>query len=176
MLKTLGYASTENQPTQLAEDIQMHADTLYHRMLEQEKAINAAKEAGLPVPTFEPVVRPAGAVAAATPAGAGRGAARTEDDGLAPPSEEVLAAWRKHLDKVEPDERGAEEQALRADWRARARMAADVSRLWEQEAEERKARKADGKGTWADAVAGFVKVKNAPPKQGASKDEESGSG
>ena len=34
----------------------MHADTLYHRMLDQEKAIEAAKEAGQPIPSFPPIL------------------------------------------------------------------------------------------------------------------------
>ena len=34
----------------------MHADSLYQRMLEQEKAIEAAKEAGQPVPTFPSLI------------------------------------------------------------------------------------------------------------------------
>ena len=34
----------------------MHADKLYQRMLEQEKAIEAAKEAGEPIPSFPPLI------------------------------------------------------------------------------------------------------------------------
>ena len=36
----------------------MHADTLYHRMLDQEKAIEAAKQAGQPAPSFPPILSP----------------------------------------------------------------------------------------------------------------------
>ena len=57
-LKALGYLSTYDRPLEVDEAIQMHADTLYHRMLDQEKAIKAAKEAGEPIPTFPPILGP----------------------------------------------------------------------------------------------------------------------
>ena len=59
-LKALGYMSTYDRPTSMDEEIQMHADTLYHRMLEQEAAVNKAKEAGEPIPTFPPILAPSG--------------------------------------------------------------------------------------------------------------------
>jgi hypothetical protein len=34
----------------------MHADTLYHRMLDQEEAIEKAKAEGKLIPTFPPVI------------------------------------------------------------------------------------------------------------------------
>jgi hypothetical protein len=34
----------------------MHADTLYHRMLDQEKQISEAKKAGKPIPEFKPLM------------------------------------------------------------------------------------------------------------------------
>ncbi|KAL8786487.1 MAG: hypothetical protein Q9195_008192 [Heterodermia aff. obscurata] len=55
-LRALGYLSSYDRPASVDEDIQMHADTLYQRMLEQEKAIEAAKAAGQPAPSFEPLI------------------------------------------------------------------------------------------------------------------------
>ena len=56
-LKALGYMSDWERPKEVEEGIQMHADELYLRMLEQEKAVEEAKTAGLPEPTFEPLIR-----------------------------------------------------------------------------------------------------------------------
>ena len=55
-LKALGYMAVYERPGQLDEDIQMHADMLYHRMLEQEAAAEEAKEQGLPAPVFAPLI------------------------------------------------------------------------------------------------------------------------
>ncbi|KAL2050698.1 hypothetical protein ABVK25_009085 [Lepraria finkii] len=55
-LKALGYLSTYDRPSEIDESIQMHADTLYHRMLAQEKATDEAKAAGQPAPTFAPIL------------------------------------------------------------------------------------------------------------------------
>ena len=55
-LKALGYLAAYERPGQLDEDIQMHADTLYHRMLQQEDAVARAKEEGLPIPEFPKLI------------------------------------------------------------------------------------------------------------------------
>lgn len=49
-LRALGYMSLYERPEEESEKIQLHADTLYRRMLEQEKAIDEAKAKGLPPP------------------------------------------------------------------------------------------------------------------------------
>ena len=58
-LKALGFLSTYDRPASVDEEIQMHADTLFHRLLDQERAIEAAKTAGEPAPTFPPILAPA---------------------------------------------------------------------------------------------------------------------
>ena len=55
-LKALGYGSAYARPESVDEAIQMHADTLYHRMLAQEAATADAKAAGLPEPQFPPML------------------------------------------------------------------------------------------------------------------------
>ena len=55
-LKALGYGSAYARPEAVDEAIQMHADTLYHRMLAQEAAVADAKAAGLPEPQFPPML------------------------------------------------------------------------------------------------------------------------
>ncbi|KAI4160133.1 MAG: hypothetical protein LQ342_005991 [Letrouitia transgressa] len=51
-LKALGYLSNPSRPAAIEEEIQMHADTLYHRMLAEERAVAAAKTAGESIPSF----------------------------------------------------------------------------------------------------------------------------
>ena len=57
-LRALGYLSLYERSPDESEKIQMHADTLYHRLLEQEKAIDEAKEKGLPPPPLQPLMKP----------------------------------------------------------------------------------------------------------------------
>ncbi|KAL8671242.1 MAG: hypothetical protein Q9168_004256 [Polycauliona sp. 1 TL-2023] len=55
-LKALGYLSAHGRAPEIDESIQMHADTLYHRMLAQERAVEEAKRSSLPIPEFPPLV------------------------------------------------------------------------------------------------------------------------
>ncbi|KAL9602445.1 MAG: hypothetical protein Q9219_001869 [cf. Caloplaca sp. 3 TL-2023] len=55
-LKALGYFAAYDRPAEVDEQIQMHADTLYHKMLAQEAAIADAKAADAPIPTFGPII------------------------------------------------------------------------------------------------------------------------
>jgi hypothetical protein len=119
----------------------MHADTLYHRMLAQEKAVEAAKKAGQPLPAFEPVLPVAPATA-------------DKDD--IQPSEETLKAWKKKLDSLPKGEQAAEEQALRADYRERMKAASELQKFWDGQVEQREARKAEGQATWSDAIMGIL--------------------
>lgn len=141
----------------------MHADALYHRMLDQEKAIAAAKEAGLPPPTFEPV-------APRVPAVTIPALQKAAEEELIQPSEEMLQGWKKKLNELPPEERVAEEQALWADFRARSRIASAARQIWQEEAAERRTRQAEGKGTWADAVAGLLRPGNAQADARSKKD------
>lgn len=58
-LRALGYAGMWERRPEEDERIQMHADRLYHRMLDQEAAIATAKEAGKEPPQFAPLIREA---------------------------------------------------------------------------------------------------------------------
>jgi hypothetical protein len=55
LLKALGYMSVMDQPEE-AEKIQMHADRLWQRLVQQEKLIEEAKENDLPIPQFQPII------------------------------------------------------------------------------------------------------------------------
>ncbi|KAJ6442896.1 hypothetical protein O9K51_04073 [Purpureocillium lavendulum] len=125
-LRALGYGSVTGRPAQVDEDIQMHADTLFQRMLTHEAAVEQAKKDGTPIPHER----------ADRDADGGGGEAVEGEAGQAP-----------------EDERPLEEAALRADLQAKADVAQNVKKIWVAQKEERDSRKAEGHATFTDTVA-----------------------
>ncbi|GKT41762.1 uncharacterized protein ColSpa_01943 [Colletotrichum spaethianum] len=140
-LKALGYQSVYNRPAQVEEDIQMHADQLYARMFEQEKAIEAAKKEGLPAPKFDLAIP-------TMPAGADPAVPEVK------PRPDLEKSWKEKLEQLPEAERAAEEAALRADLQAKADVAKNVQKLWDEQEKEKERRKAEGKATIVDRIAG----------------------
>ncbi|KAK3329592.1 hypothetical protein B0H66DRAFT_597167 [Apodospora peruviana] len=147
LLKALGYLSAYRSP-EVDEQIQMHADALYHRIVEQEAAIDQAKKEGKPVPSFQSVL----------------GQEREKLERLQKhhqtpevpePAPEMVESWKEKLDKLKEEDRAAEEEALKAEHKAKAEMAARIQELWAEQAKEREARKAEGRETIGDKVKGF---------------------
>jgi hypothetical protein len=139
LLKALGYLSTLETTPQIEEDIQMHADALYHRMLKQEAEIEAAQKEGREIPKFAPLV-PKPMVSAKIP-----------EPELTPEQQETLKA---KLEKVAEEDRAAEEEAFKGEIRARAEVASRVQGLWRQQELDRQMRKEKGEQTMWDRVAG----------------------
>ncbi|KAH6619236.1 hypothetical protein B0J18DRAFT_433590 [Chaetomium sp. MPI-SDFR-AT-0129] len=164
LLKALGYLSVRGRDRDVDEEIQMHADELYHRMMAQEREIEKAKEEGREPPVFKGLFDGTSAtmITAPTPtpstAAAGTSATTTTpgQPKIPEPNETTLAAWKKQLEKLPPEEREAEEKALRADYRARVEMARQVQSLWQQQAKEREVRRAEGKETFMDRMSAFA--------------------
>jgi hypothetical protein len=150
LLKALGYLSVQGRNPEVDEEIQMRADELFHRMLAQEKEIEKAKEEGRAVPVFKPLLEEK------KEAAPGAAAAGKEGDKAFEPSAATVAAWKEKLAKLPPEEREAEERALRAEHRAKAELAAKVQGLWQEQAKEREARKAEGKETIMDKFSALV--------------------
>ncbi|RYP41716.1 hypothetical protein DL768_010450 [Monosporascus sp. mg162] len=140
-LKALGYLSSYDRSPEVEEEIQLHADKLYHRMLEQEAEVEKAKAEGRPTPKFTPLIPPQRPVAAA---------AATADLELTPEQQETL---RARLEKVPEEDRAAEAEAIKGEWRAKAEVASRVQGLWRQQEEDRRARKERGEQTMWDKVA-----------------------
>ncbi|KAI0474797.1 hypothetical protein F4859DRAFT_79616 [Xylaria cf. heliscus] len=141
LLKALGYLSTLDRSPQVEEDIQMHADALYHRMLKQEAEIEAAKKEGRPIPTFAPVIP------------------RPMVNTMAPEPELTLEqqeTLRAKLEKVPEEDRAAEAEAIKAEMRAKAEIASRVQGLWEQQELERRIRRQKGEETMWDKVTGAL--------------------
>ncbi|RYP65992.1 hypothetical protein DL771_008039 [Monosporascus sp. 5C6A] len=142
-LKALGYLSSYDRSPEVEEEIQLHADKLYHRMLEQEAEVEKAKAEGRPIPKFTSLIPPRGPVAAVA-------ATTTADLELTPEQQETL---RARLEKVPEEDRAAEAEAIKGEWRAKAEVASRVQGLWKQQEEDRRARKERGEQTMWDKVA-----------------------
>ncbi|KAL2141473.1 hypothetical protein VTI28DRAFT_2347 [Corynascus sepedonium] len=159
LLKALGYLSVRGRNPDVDEDIQMRADELYHRMLAQEQEAEKARAEGREVPTFKPLFDDSGASAGGAGVGAA-GAATAEGAASATnvpePSAAIVASWKDKLEKLPPEDREAEEKALRAEHRAKAEMAMQIQQLWAEQAKEREARKAEGKETIMDKFASLA--------------------
>ncbi|KAM0808078.1 putative Autophagy protein [Seiridium cardinale] len=143
LLKALGYLSTADRSPEVEEDIQMHADGLYHKYLQQEAEIEAAKAEGRPVPKFAPLVPKKPIVAIAAP--------ETELN------LEQQALLKTRLEKVAEEDRPAEEQAFRAELRAKAELNTRIKGIWDQQAEERRARQESGQATTWDRIMSSVR-------------------
>jgi hypothetical protein len=135
----LGYQTEYDRRPEVDEDIQMHADGLFRRMLDHEAAVQAAKKEGRPIPVFEHVLPQV------TP-GQGR-----------EPDEETRRKWKEKLEHLPEDERATEEAALHADLRAKEGTAAKVEEMWKQQDRERRARLEAGKATFADHIWSFIR-------------------
>ncbi len=144
----MGYLSAYDRPADVDERIQVHADTLYHRMLEQEAAAELAKAEGRPVPAAKPVD-----FSATTPSTPSPATTTTSPQPEVP--EDLRQQWEEKLAKVPEAERPAEEAAMRAELQARAELASRVLALRAAQAAEREQRRAEGKATLKDRVTGL---------------------
>ncbi|TAQ89683.1 hypothetical protein B7494_g1989 [Chlorociboria aeruginascens] len=154
-LKALGYLSTFDRPADVDEKIQMHADTLYHRMLDQEKQIEAAKAEGKPVPSFPPIL--SNAKPAAVAASQEALEAAHIDPSLLKPS--IQAQFKKRLEGLGGAERELEERAIRAEIQAGEEVVGNLGSIYQKQDEERKKRKDEGKGTFADMMISIFKFR-----------------
>ncbi|CZR66418.1 uncharacterized protein PAC_16319 [Phialocephala subalpina] len=146
-LKALGYLSTYDRPPEVDEQIQMHADTLYHRMLDQEKAIEAAKTEGKPVPSYPPLLssKPKSSTSS-TPDLEGNKVKASD----LPAS--VQKGLKQRLEGLNAEERELEEKAIKAEIQAGEQLAQSLGTIYEKQAEERKIRKEQGRETIGDKI------------------------
>ncbi|KAK4447516.1 hypothetical protein QBC34DRAFT_329814 [Podospora aff. communis PSN243] len=142
LLKAMGYLSSYQRPPEVDEQIQMRADKIYQDMIANEREAAKAKDEGRPVPVYMPAI-PKQEVPV-------DGAAAMQ------PGPEKLKEWKEILEKLPVEERAAEEEALRAEFRAKSEVAAGVQSIWDQRAKEREARKAEGKETMMDKVKDLI--------------------
>ncbi|KJZ77329.1 hypothetical protein HIM_03053 [Hirsutella minnesotensis 3608] len=136
-LRALGYGSVIGRSPTVEEDIQMHADSLFQRMIRHEEAVEQAKKDGTPIPVFEvSIPRPKTTAAAAA----------------AEPTEDVKKEWQKRLEELPEEERVVEAAALRGDLEAKAEVTRKARQLWDAQQEDKARRKAAGQTTVSENV------------------------
>ena len=161
-LKALGYLSSSTRPESVDEAIQMHADTLYHRMLSQEAAAAEAKAAGLPEPEFAPILssvsRSTNAKAdVSRTASVPKAAATNALPDLAPETRALLteaaqAELRARMKGMTPVERELEEKGTVMEVRMAREAEKEVSTVFG----ERKKRRESGTATMGDTISGWL--------------------
>lgn len=144
------------------ERIQMHADTLYHRMLDQERAIEEAKAAGKPIPEFPPIV----ASLPPAPRSPSTQASASSDTAVSSPPEQAYptpaeftpkmqAQLAERLKELSPAEREVEEKAVAMEIAAGQILGRQIDQLYEEQGKAKKERQARGEETVADKVNGW---------------------
>ena len=133
----------------------MHADTLYHRMLAQEKAIEEAKAEGRPVPTFPPLLsrpKPGEPANEHTPH-------RKKPIEISDLRDKVQQPLNKRLDALEGEQRELEEQAIKAEIEAGTQVAERLDVLHKEQDLARQQRKEQGKQTFGDIIISIFRFK-----------------
>ena len=163
-LKALGYLSAYDRPPEVDEQIQMHADTLYHRMLDQERAVDEAKAAGLPVPSFPPITSslrpfPVASGDETTPrtsevleASGTHETPIAQQEDLSP---KVKAQLKERLKGLTGEERAAEEKAIAMERAAGETLAKQIGEIYEEQGKAKRQRKDQGRETFLDKVNDF---------------------
>lgn len=164
-LKALGYLSNledSEEGRRMDERIQMHADRLYHQMLDQEKAVEKAKEEGKPIPRFEPLIGKIPVTAESTPSApavdASPKAASTAPPAVDPNSPiaklnpSIQKQIQEKLEGLSGIERELEEKALVAEVTASREVNNNLQGIFSKEEEERRIRREEGRETIVDRV------------------------
>jgi hypothetical protein len=149
-LKALGYMSMQRTVDE-EERIQMHADKLYHEMLDREKAMKEAEEKKLPAPEFKPLI---------TSTSSKEVLGSQQEDAQSQPTKEGLDMYtgekRKAIEQSLADKKGSEReleiQLMAAEARANAEYAAVVHEHYEAEKKIRESRRERGRETVGDTI------------------------
>ncbi|KAF2254500.1 hypothetical protein BU26DRAFT_514401 [Trematosphaeria pertusa] len=158
-LKALGYLTMDARSPEDSERIQMHADKLYHQMLEQEAQIEKAKEEGRPIPKFESVLSKQNVARAM----AGKFLTATPVSETNRPDDDDAEVWRhikpesrqryeKQLAEIPPEDQEFERKALLGELRAQTGMAKKVEETFIEERINRMKRREAGQATIGDTL------------------------
>jgi len=159
-LKALGYLSTVQTP-QDEEKIQMHADKLYHEMLDREAKIAEAKEAGTEAPNFQPLIQADATTKAlgteSAWARARERAAQTQPPGasanlLSAFTPERQAEIKEKIKDMPQAEREVELQLIAAESRAQMEYADRIKEKLDEERAHRAERRERGKESVGDSI------------------------
>ncbi|KAK0660154.1 hypothetical protein DIS24_g3305 [Lasiodiplodia hormozganensis] len=181
-LKALGYLSVQGQGRDAEERVQMHADRLYQRMLEQERLVAEAKEKGEEPPKFGSIlsrenvaaamrgdVAPLTVEKAAAAESAKAASEKTKaDEAKAKEAEERELArsldempalapkmrkeFEDRLRELHGEERDIELRAIQGEFAESRVIAKQVEAVFEEEKVKRLERQARGKETMGDTI------------------------
>ena len=140
-------------------------------MLAQERATDEAKAAGLPVPTFPPIIPTTTSSPTPVPSATTSEASTTVSPSPVPldlrdvqvtPSttiDELKPSVREKLKSrlkgLTPEERELELKAIGAEIAAGELLQRQIGELWDEQAKAKQARKDVGKATFGDTVSGW---------------------
>lgn len=124
----------------------MHADTLYHRMLSQERAIRDAESAGLPPPQFPPIL------SSSTSSSPSASASTAASNLLSSAARKSLEERLKDMPREEAE---VEERATVMEAKQDENVGREIGGLWEGRARERRERGERGETTVGDLVRGL---------------------
>lgn len=162
-LRALGYLSSEHTSAADEEKIQMHADKLYHEMLERERVMEEARstagEEAVPVEVLQhqPVIPTESTTRALGEESAwARARRKAQMDGspvhLADFPPEKQAEVKERLSKLTPAEREVELQLMAAETRAMREYTEQIDRELREEKQRREERRGAGKETVGDSL------------------------
>ena len=135
----------------------MHADALYHRMLDQEKEIEAAKAEGRPVPVFPSLLSTTQSSSAKSPVPLVKSnLANVEVSDINP---KLQAQLKERLKGLEGAERELEERAIKAELDQGLEVAKEWGDIMRKQDDERATRKEQGKQTLHDRFIELVRFK-----------------
>ena len=143
------------------EQIQMHADKLYHRMLDQEAAVEKAEAEGGPIPDFEPVIPTTNSEGQPSPS-------MGSDPQLPPvptttttPANLKLSAQaqiEKRLKGLSPEQRAMEEKAIAAEIAVGQQVASQLDDQRREQDKARLRRREKGQETFSDRVTRWFRL------------------
>ncbi|KAI5370742.1 hypothetical protein Slin15195_G016150 [Septoria linicola] len=155
-LSALGYLSSTRSEEE-EERIQMHADKLYHEMLEREQLQKAAEESGQTLPELPPLIAPEritatlgedSAFARARKMAIERGMPSNLSSYTPEKQEEI----KKRIEGLSPAEKEVELQLIAAESRSQFEYAEKIARHLEEEKQHREERRERGKETIGDTL------------------------
>ncbi|KAH9825625.1 hypothetical protein Tdes44962_MAKER04067 [Teratosphaeria destructans] len=155
-LKALGYLSVVRSEEE-DEKIQMHADSLYHRMLERQRLVEEAEKEGLPAPQLPPLIDASATTAALGESSAfARNRKRAMEVGwsgsLSSYAPEKRAAIMKKIAGMNEREKELELQLIAAESRAHMDIQEKYYERLRAESEARADRRQRGKETAGDTI------------------------
>jgi len=151
-LKALGYMNMNGRSIEDDERIQMHADRLYRRMIEQERLREEAKSEGRELPEFEPVMSKGNLARMLGTAASTTMGAQQKQSVLDTISEERRAEFEKRTEGKSVETVELELRALEAEMAHNQVLSKDALSILEAEKRKRRERKEQGKMTFGDRI------------------------